>query len=93
MVDCVGNWHGAEGCGRLCGFRGRSSLMVEMKAAHSMSVFGVSSFVAILFIWGVWIDMSSCSYVLWFVYSRATPRYKLVEKDLIIPGRLDTLTD
>lgn len=25
--------------------------MVEMKAAHSMSVFGVSSFVAILFIW------------------------------------------
>lgn len=54
--------------------------MVEMKAAHSMSVFGVSSFVAILFIWGVWIDMSSCSYVLWFVYSRATPRYSLLKR-------------
>lgn len=26
--------------------------MVEMNAAHSMSVLGVSSFVAILFIWG-----------------------------------------
>lgn len=67
--------------------------MVDMKAAHSMSVLGVSSFVAILFIWGFGlicrvVFRSSCS-----SYTIDYPALELVMKILIFCRPDDTWID